>query len=276
MNTIQINKSILNIIKSRPINSHKGTFGKVLVIAGSKNYGGAAILSSSATLYSGAGLVTLATDPTIFSAVNTKTPEIMTFNYNDDLSKIIKKNDIILIGPGLVTYDSRNLLLEVIKNTSNNQTVVIDASSIQYLTIDLLNSSKAKIIITPHQMEWQNNSGIKIQDQNDKNNLTYLSQLKKDFVLILKSHKSKIYTSKYIYENIPGNPGMAIGGSGDTLSGILAGFIAQFGYSIDAICAALYTHSDIANELYKENYIVLPEKIIQSLPKYMKKAQLNN
>lgn len=270
---MQLDQNILQIIESRPTNSHKGNFGRVLVIAGSTNFAGAAIMASKAAVHSGAGLVTLATDSKIFSAVNVSVSEVMTLDYNSELTENIQKNDVILIGPGLFDYACPSLLKQVVKHSQSHQTVIIDATALNHLTSDLLKKIKAQVILTPHQMEWQRLSKIEVADQTDETNLTYLNQFETKPILVLKSHQTTIYYDNQIYHNIPGNPGMSTGGSGDTLAGIIAGFAAQFGNHIETVNAATFTHSDIANELFTSNYVVLPELLIKQLPSYMKKHQ---
>lgn len=272
----KIDRSIFHKLSPRSKVSHKGNFGRVLIIAGSENFAGAAIMSASAAVYSGAGLVTLATAPKLFSIINITTPEVMTINYNDDFTTDLKKSNVIVIGPGLEIPNIKELLKTVIKNVSSGQTLIIDASALNVLAndISLLHKTAAHIILTPHSMEWQRLSKISITDQSISNNQKFIKQLSTSLTVILKSHQTQIYDNDIIYQNIPGNPGMATGGSGDTLAGIIAAFCAQFNDDIATINAAVFLHSDLANQIYQDNYIVLPEKLIQQIPKYMKKAIL--
>lgn len=273
---ITLNSSTLSIINPRPLDSNKSDFGRVLIIGGSKNFGGAAILAASASIYSGAGLVTVATSPTIFSAINTKIPEAMTINYNDlnELINSIKKANVILIGPGLETNNSIKILETTLKNLIESQTLIVDASAINLLANkkELLSRLPTQTIITPHQMEWQRLSDIDIENQTDAAALDFLNTINFKGILILKSHQTKIYFQNEIYQNIEGNPGMSTGGTGDTLAGIVASFIAQFGYSIESTNAAIYMHSDLANSIFNKRYVVIPEYLIKKIPKYMKKT----
>ncbi|GKQ42478.1 ADP-dependent (S)-NAD(P)H-hydrate dehydratase [Companilactobacillus sp. RD055328] len=270
----QLNKTILKVIKNRPTNSHKANYGRVLIIAGSKQYAGAAVMASSAAVYAGAGLVTLATDPSVFTAINITIPEVMTVNYNKDFSKELEGSDVIAIGPGLPANFEINSLKNLIEHLTNKQTLIIDATALNTLAqdISILNNCQAFVILTPHQMEWQRISGIKIFDQTTDKNIEYINSLSSTPTIILKKHQTEIHHENSIYKNIAGNPGMATGGSGDTLTGIIAAFCSQFKTNIDTINAAVFTHSDLANELYKNNYVVLPEQLIKHLPEYMKKA----
>lgn len=125
--------------------------------------------------------------------------------------------------------------------------------------------------MTPHQGEWQRLSHLPIHEQNEENNHKQLQKLNPNATLILKKHLSEIYYQDQALQIQAGNAGMATGGMGDTLTGIIAGFVGQFNYSLETISAALLIHSLIADKIYKENYVVLPSKIIAKLPKYMKK-----
>lgn len=275
----KITDNILNIIKTRPNISHKGDFGRVLIIAGSPNMGGAAIISSAAAVYSGAGLITIATDSNLFSAVNSTIPEAMTLDYRDNtkLIKYINKSDVILIGPGLDENILSSLDYNIFSDLSSEQTLIIDASALTFLAsnLSILQTIKCNLILTPHQMEWQRLSKIHINKQNDKNNQSFIQKLPLKTIIVLKSHQTKIYQQNNIFLNVPGNPGMATGGSGDCLAGIIAAFISQFEFNIDVVLAAVYLHSDLANKIYEKNYVVLPENLIKKIPQYMKKVATN-
>lgn len=94
-------------------------------------------------------------------------------------------------------------------------------------------------------------------------------------ILVLKSNHTKIYDCfGNIYQNPLGNPGMATGGMGDTLTGILAGFCGQFSAKIETIASAVYLHSLAGDELYKEHYVVLPTQLSAKIPQLMKKFSL--
>ena len=131
--------------------------------------------------------------------------------------------------------------------------------------------SEANLVLTPHQGEWQRLSQLPIAQQTPENNQAKLKNLNPKAILILKKHLSEIYYQDKILQIQAGNPGMATGGMGDTLTGILAGFIGQFGFSIKTISSALLIHGLIADDLNEKNYVVLPSKIIEKLPKYMAK-----
>ncbi|KRN99710.1 NAD(P)H-hydrate dehydratase [Companilactobacillus kimchiensis] len=272
----KISKNILNqVIIPRKPESYKGNYGKILIIAGSTNFGGAAILCSSAAINSGAGLVTVATTPEKFTAINTRIPEAMTIDYfnKQELLTAILNNTVIAIGPGLgISSTARGLIKTVLNNTITGQTVILDASALTLIAEEKIPlQTTAHVIMTPHQGEWQRLSNLPISEQTIDNNLKQLQGIDSKAILILKKHLSEIYYKDQVFQIQAGNSGMATGGMGDTLTGIIAGFIGQFGYSLKTVAAALLLHSTIADQLNQKEYVVLPSKIINKLPKYMAK-----
>ncbi|WP_338232879.1 NAD(P)H-hydrate dehydratase [Companilactobacillus muriivasis] len=277
----KISKNILNqVILLRNPESYKGNYGKVLIIAGSTHFGGAAILASSAAVHAGAGLVTVATTPEKFTAINTRIPEAMTIDYHNkkELLTAILNNNVIAIGPGLGTSSvAIGLVKAVLNNTKTDQTVILDASALTIIAEEKIPlQTTAHIILTPHQGEWRRLSQLEIPEQTELNNFEKLQDINPEAVLILKKHNSEIYFQDMSFKITAGNAGMATGGMGDTLTGIMAGFIGQFGYSLATIQSALLIHSVIGDKLNEKEYVVLPSQIIEKLPKYMQKFSLQN
>ena len=171
---------------------------------------------------------------------------------------------------------ARQILVILRRCTSENQTVILDASALDLIGKDktLLPANAGHLILTPHQMEWQRLSKIRIPFQIDSANINALNQLIPDSnaMLVLKSNHTHVYDgTDQFFVNPIGNPGMATGGMGDTLAGIIAGFVAQFGPSVDTVLAAVYIHSLAGDLINKDNYVVRPTKISKVLPKLMKK-----
>jgi len=120
-------------------------------------------------------------------------------------------------------------------------------------------------------MEWQRLSGIAIADQTVAANRAAVDQL--HATVVVKSHRTEIYTADQTYVNPLGTPAQATGGMGDTLAGMIGGFVAQFHPTDPAVCAAVYTHSAIAEELAQTQYVVLPSQIAAALPTFMKQHE---
>lgn len=281
---ITISEDILKkVIKPRKSATHKGNYGRILLIGGSENYGGAIIMATEGALNSGAGLIAVATHSINLLALHARDPEAMYIDWKDkNLPNLIAKMDVIVCGPGLGNSEHARRILTILKEKSTlNQTIVLDASAIDLISEDknLLPTKVGHLVFTPHQMEWQRLSGLRIAFQSNDANTSALNHLvlNRNATLILKSNHTHIYTEDgKIFVNPIGNPGMATGGTGDTLAGIVGGFIAQFGSSAETILAAVYLHSLAGDKIYQDNYVVKPTSISKSLPRLMKKyAELN-
>lgn len=275
---IKLTDSILkSVIQPRPINSYKGTFGKVLIIAGDANFGGAGIMATMAAVYTGSGLVTIATSKNNFTSIHTNIPEAMAIDIQDipSVINLAESVNVIAIGPGLdLSEHNLNIINQLITTLDHNQTLILDASAITLIGKNNINLNRLKsnLVMTPHLIEWQRISGLKPAEQSTINNQTKLKQLaSQNTELILKGAPSHIYSNydAKVFENNAGSPAMATGGMGDTLTGIMAGFIAQFDFNQQTVLAATYLHSYIAKTLAKNNYVVLPTMLIKTLPKIM-------
>jgi len=270
-----LSKESLSIIQKRPQNSHKGTFGRTVVVGGNAQFGGAVIMSTEACVNAGSGLTTAISEPANHAALHARIPEAMAVDWNDKelCDSVLDSADVILVGPGLgEDQKSQELLSYVFEKQTEKQQLVIDGSAISLFAKGNEELPYPEMtVFTPHQMEWQRLSGIKIADQTEEINQAVQQELQA--TIVLKSHQTEIYNDKNTFQNPLGNPGMATGGTGDTLAGIIAGFLAQFPHSVETINAAVYLHSYIADQLAHDNYVVLPTKISQALPYWMKKFE---
>lgn len=264
-----------SVIKERPELSHKGTFGRVVLIGGNERYGGAIIMSAEAAVNSGAGLVTVVTAEKNHAPLHARLPEVMVIDWLQiqDIQAVLAEADVILVGPGLgLSEHSRTLLQLVIREQQAKQWLVIDGSGITlFAQYHYQLAYPQQAVFTPHQMEWQRLSGLTIPNQTIKNNQTAQKTLGSN--LVLKSHRTTIYTLNDYFVNPLGNPAMATGGMGDTLAGMIAGFLAQFDVKKDALCGAVYLHSLIGDVLGKDHYVVLPTEISKQIPYYMKRFE---
>lgn len=257
-------------IRVRPKESHKGTYGRVCLVGGNDHFGGAILMATEASVYSGAGLNTTLTDSSNFVSLHSRLPEAMVadFTHRDELTDLVSAANTVVVGPGLgTTGTSLNVLRAVFDTVDASQTLIIDGSAITLVAKHDLQLPDAKLVFTPHQMEWQRLSGIKIADQTDPANEAAREQL--GGIVVVKSHQTKIYTPTGSFLNTAGTPAQATGGMGDTLAGMIGGFTAQFADKTNAVLAAVYAHSAIADELAQNQYVVLPTQIIHEIPRYM-------
>lgn len=263
------------VIKKRPARSHKGTFGRVLIVGGNEEYGGAAILAASSSVYSGAGLVSVACHPCNHAALHARLPEAMVLDFRQDLTARVQKADVVLIGCGLgESNESLEIFKKVLSAVTERQKLVIDGSGITLFAQNALTLKfPEKTIFTPHEMELQRLSGLAIGEQTEADVQAFTEQIHS--LIVAKSDCTRIFAPQQTTLALTiGTPAQATGGMGDTLAGLTAGFLAQFhGETMTVVAAATYLHSYIARELGKEQYVVLPSQIIAQIPQVMKKFE---
>ncbi|MGT2933028.1 NAD(P)H-hydrate dehydratase [Streptococcus catagoni] len=272
-------RDLKKVIIPRPKESHKGDFGRLLLIGGLYPFGGAILLSALACVNSGAGLVTVATDKDNISALHSRLPEAMAFDVDDRalLEENIEKSDLVLIGPGLNETDRSEEIFDfLIDQIDPKKLLLIDGSALRILAKKgpSLLSKKRALILTPHQKEWENLSRLTIEQQTLDNNQAILKeQFSEQTILVAKSHQTSILQGDFVYQLQKGGPYQSTGGMGDTLAGMIAAFAVQFPKSslLDRVAAAVCLHSLIADELSADHYVVLPSTISEEIPKWMQK-----
>ncbi|ACG61982.1 TPA: NAD(P)H-hydrate dehydratase [Streptococcus equi subsp. zooepidemicus] len=265
------------VIVERQADSHKGSYGRVLLVGGLYPYGGAIIMAALACVHSGAGLVTVATDRKNLVALHSHLPEAMAIAVDDEelLLSQLGMADLILIGPGLSENSRAARLFElVLAHVADHQVLVIDGSALRLLakrTADV-KQLRCPLVLTPHQKEWEALSGLALDQQHDAANQAALRRFPRATILVAKSSATKIYHEDQIYQLRVGGPYQATGGMGDTLAGMIAGIAVQFPESslVDKVACATYLHSAIADELAKTAYVVLPTAISYELPRWLK------
>ncbi|MBS9338403.1 NAD(P)H-hydrate dehydratase [Fructobacillus sp. M2-14] len=276
---IKITKNIAeSVVQKRDKHSYKGKYGRVLIIGGNENMGGAVIMNAQAAVYSGAGLVTVATHPDNKAPLHARLPEVMVTDYKKELENQVRSADVVLIGSGigeeLAVLKATFAALEgVLQQGERKQTLIVDGSALTMLAgAGLTLPEGVATVLTPHQMEWQRLSGVKIADQKDQEkNQKALESLSSSAILVLKSEATQVYWNHDCFELTVGGPYQATGGMGDTLAGMVAGFTAQFTPCGSAVLAAVYSHSAIAEELSQRAYVTLPSEIAKGIPAFMKK-----
>lgn len=281
-------KNNLFKFRSRKKDSHKGSYGHVLVLAGSPGLTGAAYLSSQAALLSGSGLVTLGIPKSLNHIMEIKLTEVMSAPLAETPQKtlsikalsqikaIASKADSLAIGPGLSinphTQKAIRMLLPHIKLP-----MVIDADGINALDKfkDILKELWGTPIITPHPGELSRLIGISISTiQNNRIKVAKKVAKKYNIVVVLKGYRSVVAnpTGSH-YVNHTGNPGMASGGCGDVLTGIIATFLAQGIKPYAAAKCAVYIHgfaADLAKKKRGEISLIASD-ILEALPKAFQK-----
>lgn len=228
-------------LKPRNKASHKGHYGHVLVIGGQQGFSGAARMAAEASARTGAGLTSIATDPAHADTLNTGRPELMCHGVEnaESLKPLLKSVNTLVIGPGLGQSDWSYDLLEACLDSPLPK--VIDADALNLLAVNP--SHHDNWVLTPHPGEAArllNCSTTEIQ----ADRINAIKQLHQRYggVIILKGAGTLIYDGKQLQLCADGNPGMATGGMGDILAGIIGGLIAQKLTLMDAACLAVTLH----------------------------------
>ncbi len=231
--------------------SNKGTYGKVLVIAGSRNMAGAACFSAQAAYRTGCGLVTVYTPECNRVILQEKVPEAVLKTYDEeeeifeDLEGLLGGHHVVVIGPGLGKSKTSRLLLKKTLKAVNTP-VIIDADALNIIAEDkqILCECSGTMILTPHLMELSRLTGYNIQELKEN-----LRQICEDFthqfgvICISKDARTIVIDpSGQCYLNTSGNHGMSTGGSGDALTGIIAGLAAQGMPAYDASEMGVFVH----------------------------------
>ena len=268
------------VIIERSRSSHKGDYGRLLLIGGTYPYGGAIIMAALGAVKSGAGLVTVATDKENISALHSHLPEAMAFDLGDKqlLEQQLQKASVVLVGPGLVDdKHGEQLLQTVFFHLNQDQTLILDGGALSIFAKTGMKFPKAQLVLTPHQREWQVLSGLDLDSQGSKETGEALMSFPSGTILVQKGPATRIWQAGQVdcYQLSVGGPYQATGGMGDTLAGMIAGFAGQFPQVslYERVAVATYLHSAIAQTLAEDNYVVMPTTISQQLPVFMKKIQ---
>lgn len=245
------------LLPKRKIACHKGNFGHVLVLAGSPGYTGAATLCTQGALRAGAGLVTLGIPKGLQKVFQLKLTEAMTLALPETkqctlaldayphIKDFMKKVDCLVLGPGLSqNQETVKLIRKLILNTT--KPTVVDADGINAIADDLtlLLRTKYSLILTPHPGEFKRLTNMSV-DYIQKNRLKVVRDFTEKYkiTIVLKgSHSAIAGNDKKVYINSSGNPGMASGGTGDVLAGIIAGILAQGIETLDSARFGVYIH----------------------------------
>ena len=283
----KIDKALSELFPERPKTCHKGDFGRLLNIAGCAAMSGAAQLSTSAALRSGAGLVTLASTGSVIKRIASAVPEAtylpleadkhgaIAENSADDIIKALKNTTAVAAGCGLsVTDGTKSVIKKVIKEA--DCPIILDADGINCTldNIDIIRDTKNKLIITPHIGELARLSGV-TSEIAAADRLTLAVNIAREYgaVVVAKGVPTFVAGHGKVYVIPAGNPGLARGGSGDVLTGIIASFAAQGIEPLEAAAAGVYVHGAAADAAADElsEVCMLPSDVIRCLSAVFKK-----
>jgi len=282
MKNMELNhEQVLSALPDRDENAHKGDFGKILLLCGSEGFTGAAALAAMGALRCGAGLVYLGVPRSIYAIEAVKLTEPIVFPLPEQDGKLsrdalpgilgmLDSMDAVLIGPGLGQSEGTRSVIRAVLEEAKCP-VVLDADGINGICRhrDILRERHYPTILTPHAGEFQRLGGEIGGDR-----LTSAQRFAREYgcILLLKGHHTVITDGTESYVNQTGNPGMAVGGSGDVLAGMIAGLLGQGLSPLNAAACGAWLHG-AAGDLCAEKmgqYAMLPTDMLEVLGRLLK------
>lgn len=282
MEILKLNREkVLALLPDRDLDGHKGSFGKILLLCGSRGYTGAAYLAAMGALRSGAGLTFLGVPESIYEIEAIKLNEPVVFPLPEENGKLgilaipeiaerLPQMDAVLIGCGLGQSGGTLAVVKAVLEQAKCP-VVVDADGINVLKEhkDILRGRAYPTILTPHDGEFLRFGGTLGEDR-----MASAAHFSREWnsIVLLKGHRTYITDGETGYRNETGNPGMAVGGSGDVLAGILVSLLGQGLQPLAAAACGAWLHG-AAGDLCAEEigqYGMLPTDMLLRIPRLMK------
>jgi len=249
---------------------HKGTYGRVLIVAGSRGMSGAAILAGLGALRGGAGLVQIATPAEVLPIVAGYNPCYLTAALPQDANGILSrdaeeivldlasKSEVVALGPGLGQSDAVTHLVKAVL-ARIERPLILDADGLNALAKLWVSKPRVErvervhpLILTPHPAEFSRLTRTTTEDvTNRREELAAAYATERQVILVLKGHRTLVTDGTRLYRNTTGNPGMATGGTGDVLTGLIAALIGQGLGAFEAAQLGVYLHG-LAGDLARE------------------------
>ena len=272
---------VLSLLPDRNPWGHKGNFGKLLLLCGSRGYTGAAFFAAMGALRAGAGLVFLGVPESIYGIEAVKLNEPVIFPLPDAGGRLsadavpeiltrLPQMDAVLVGPGLGQSEGTLAVVRAVLEKAECP-VVVDADGINILRAhrDLLRGRKSPTILTPHDGEFARLGGVIGEDR-----MAAAAALAEELgcVVLLKGHETCITDGTDGYLNPTGNPGMAVGGSGDVLAGVITALLGAGLPPLEAAACGAWLHGAAGDRCAAElgQYGMLPTDMLSALPRLMK------
>jgi ADP-dependent NAD(P)H-hydrate dehydratase / NAD(P)H-hydrate epimerase len=294
VSSLQLNlitvREIAALVGPRPLEANKGTFGHVLVIGGSAGKAGSVAMAGIAALRTGAGLSTVATPKSVLGTVAGFHPEVMTEPLDETdagtistragerIEALSKSVTVLAVGPGISRNpETSEFVRSLVARTKTP--VVLDADGLNAFEgrANELNGKHRTLVITPHPGEMARLTGSTVAAvQRDRINVARTFAREHELIVVLKGHRTLIaQPDGTVWVNTTGNPGMATGGTGDILTGMVSGLIAQNRERVvEAVIAAVHLHGlagDIARETTGEHSLVATD-LVKALPEAFRRS----
>lgn len=274
-------EDVFRLLPERDENAHKGDFGKLLLLCGSRGFTGAAYLSAMGALRTGAGLVFLGVPESIYTIEAVKLNEAIVFPLPDEngmlsasaipeLEKRLPYMDAVLVGCGLGQSEGTKEIVDWVLGKAQSP-VVVDADGINLLShhMDILRGRTAPTILTPHDGEF---SRMGYHPGGDRMEAAREAARDLGCILVLKGHRTCITDGQHDYINCTGNPGMAVGGSGDLLAGMIVSLLGQGLPPLEAAACGCWLHGKAGDDCAATlgQYGMLPSDMLKALPRLLK------
>lgn len=272
---------VLNLLPDRDAWGHKGDFGKILLLCGSRGFTGAAYFAAMGALRCGAGLVYLGVPESIYAIEAGKLNEPVVFPLPEKDGKLsqaaledvlprLMQMDAVVLGCGLGRSEETTAVIQAVLQQAPCP-VVLDADGINGLAghMDVVRRRAWPTILTPHDGEF-----LRMGGQLGPDRMASAAETARDLgcIVLLKGHRTCITDGIRGYRNLTGNPGMAVGGSGDVLAGMIGGLLGQKLPPLEAAACAAWLHGAAGDLCAQElgQYAMLPSDMLQALPRLLK------
>ena len=272
---------VLNLLPDRDAWGHKGDFGKILLLCGSWGFTGAAYFAAMGALRCGAGLVYLGVPESIYAIEAGKLNEPVVFPLPEKDGKLsqaaledvlprLMQMDAVVLGCGLGRSEETTAVIQAVLQQATCP-VVLDADGINGLAghMDVVRRRAWPTILTPHDGEF-----LRMGGQLGPDRMASAAETARDLgcIVLLKGHRTCITDGIRGYRNLTGNPGMAVGGSGDVLAGMIGGLLGQKLPPLEAAACAAWLHGAAGDLCAQElgQYAMLPSDMLQALPRLLK------
>lgn len=278
----QLDRSqVMNLLPDRDAWGHKGDFGKILLLCGSRGFTGAAYFAAMGALRCGAGLVYLGVPESIYAIEAGKLNEPVVFPLPEKDGKLsqaaledvlprLPQMDAVVLGCGLGRSEETTAVIQAVLQQAPCP-VVLDADGINGLAghMDVVRRRAWPTILTPHDGEF-----LRMGGQLGPDRMASAAETARDLgcIVLLKGHRTCITDGIRGYRNLTGNPGMAVGGSGDVLAGMIGGLLGQKLPPLEAAACAAWLHGAAGDLCAQElgQYAMLPSDMLQALPRLLK------
>jgi NAD(P)H-hydrate epimerase len=272
---------VLSVTKPRPIESHKGDFGRLLVIGGSETYSGAPVLVALGAMRTGVDLAYVATPEKTARAISSMSPDLITIKLDGEhlnpsnvsaLKTFVEKADSVVLGPGLGLHPETERAVKALVKLveASKKPLLLDADGLKFFA-SFKRKLRVPFVLTPHAGEYAILTGKKyLNDLGERTTDVMKTAAELGAVILLKGATDIVSDGKRVKINLTGNPAMTVGGTGDVLSGIVGAFLAQKVDPFEAAVAGAFVNGAAGDFVFEEKgYHMIAADLIEWIPKVL-------